>query len=300
MPEDRLFLSRILELSPNIVYVYDLQRNRTIYSNRAILAGLGFNTEEVKGMGLSFPPNVAHPDDAARFGDSDRQITEAKDGEIVSFEYRLRDAKGSWRWFLSHEAVFERDAVGRHVRKVGITEEITGRKIREDLLIEVARRDELTGLYNRRGFADAGVQHFALAERRKTPLSLLYRDLDDFKRINDTFGHAEGDIALKSAASLLRDTFRLSDVIARIGGDEFAVLLVDAPAACTDQLQSRFHAKVHDWNLATKNKWSLSFSVGCAAFDPTVPEGLENLLTRADENMYAHKKSSTRANEGCG
>ena len=294
---DKFFLTRILERSPSIVYVYDLHRNRHIFSNRDIFQVLGFNAEETNCLKPTLLTDLMHPEDATHLGEYEQRLLEAKDDESVSFEYRMRDSMGRWRWLLSHDAVFERDPEGRPVSKVGITEDITERKMHEQFLIQAARVDELTGLYNRRGFDDIAAQHIALARRRKTSLMLMYFDVDDFKLINDTYGHAEGDRALKGVALFLRTVFRSSDTIARIGGDEFAVLLFDAPATSAALLLERFRAEVHQWNTVNKKEWPISLSAGCAAFDPAEPEDLERLLSRADKDMYANKQHKHRTSE---
>jgi two-component system cell cycle response regulator len=107
------------------------------------------------------------------------------------------------------------------------------------VLRSLALVDELTGLYNRRGFLKIGEQHVKLADRAKREMSLLFVDLDHMKQINDTFGHQEGDQALIETAVILTKTFRRSDIIARIGGDEFAILAIEAHKSNVESLTTR-------------------------------------------------------------
>ena len=147
--------------------------------------------------------------------------------------------------------------------------------------------DELTGLANRRGFRLFGQTVLGICGRQGMAAILVYADLDDFKQINDTFGHAEGDRAIQEAAALLAATFRASDVVARMGGDEFCVLLTGAGSA--DEPTARLHAQVDLRNRSPGVRYPLAFSLGQAVFDPRVPQTLDDLLEVADGAMYTEK-----------
>jgi len=149
--------------------------------------------------------------------------------------------------------------------------------------------DELTGLANRRGFRHFGQTVLGICGRQGLAATLVYLDLDDFKRINDTLGHAEGDQAIREAAELLESTFRASDVLARVGGDEFCVLLTGAESA--DEAIARLHVQVDLRNRSADARYLLAFSVGRAAFDPGAPRTLDELVDAADGAMYADKAS---------
>ncbi len=155
--------------------------------------------------------------------------------------------------------------------------------------------DDLTGLYNRRGFADLGEQHLKLARRTARAVLLVFLDVDRLKTINDTLGHHVGDRALCQVADLLRDTFRQSDIIARMGGDEFAVLALDAQEDYQEELLSRLREKVKDQNQRSREPYRLSLSLGTARFDGEGRTRLDDLLARADEEMYQEKRAKQRA-----
>lgn len=152
-----------------------------------------------------------------------------------------------------------------------------------------SQRDELTGLYNRRAFFTLAEQQLKVARRSKIPLALLFGDIDRLKWINDNLGHPQGDLVLIDAASVLRHTFRDSDIIARIGGDEFVVLAAQAgqnAEVLTARLEKQFRAHA----AKRKSPCQLSMSVGVAHYDPESPCSLDELLVLADAKMYQQKR----------
>lgn len=154
--------------------------------------------------------------------------------------------------------------------------------------------DELTGLNNRRGFMIMANGLLKFARRANHPLCLLYIDMDSLKHINDTFGHAQGDTALTHFSHILTETFRDSDVIARMGGDEFAVLTIDATEGSLVAIQARLQSSVDSYNLISVSGYTLSFSLGIVRIDLNSTLTVDALLSQADEAMYAHKKGKKR------
>jgi len=152
--------------------------------------------------------------------------------------------------------------------------------------------DDLTGLLNRRGFFSLGKQHIKIAQRANRQLVLFYTDLDGLKSINDQFGHFEGDQALRQIASILRDTFRSSDLIARLGGDEFTVLAIDAVRDSVESMLSRLEKNLRDANLKNP-QYQLSLSTGFARFDPQGAPDLEKMLMEADDALYTYKRDKS-------
>ena len=148
--------------------------------------------------------------------------------------------------------------------------------------------DELTGLLNRRGFMNAGERHVEIARRAKRNLMLFFADLDDLKLINDRYGHLEGDKALRNTARMLTTTFRHSDVLARYGGDEFAILAIDADggAIC---MADRLKQNLKSFNQDHPGLYPLSISFGLARYKPNSDLTLENLLDAADRELYQRK-----------
>jgi len=159
----------------------------------------------------------------------------------------------------------------------------------EEALLTLSLTDELTGLYNRRRFFVLTEQYLKVAIRAKKRLLLLYIDMDDLKWINDHCGHNEGDQALTDLAKILKRTFRESDIIARIGGDEFVVLL-ESTVENDEILMTRLYENIKDCNAKGLRPYKLSISVGSAQYDPENPISLDELLSEADALMYAQKR----------
>jgi diguanylate cyclase (GGDEF)-like protein len=155
--------------------------------------------------------------------------------------------------------------------------------------------DDLTGLYNRRGFSDLGEQYLKLARRASRGVALVYMDLDRFKTINDTLGHHVGDRALIKLSDILKASFRRSDIIARMGGDEFAVLAVEATSDGASLLVNRLRERIDDFNHAHRDSYQLAVSIGMARHDGEERVRLEDLLTQADAAMYEEKRGKRKA-----
>jgi len=149
--------------------------------------------------------------------------------------------------------------------------------------------DDLTGLYNRRGFFTLSEQQWKLADRKNKKLVLLYCDLDNLKTINDNYGHLMGDQALIAVAQLLKSTFRESDIIARMGGDEFAILAIEAEAN-GDKMINRLNEKLDELSESEDLHLPISLSSGYAHYDPGQPRSIEEVLGEADSQMYAQKE----------
>jgi len=155
--------------------------------------------------------------------------------------------------------------------------------------------DELTGLYNRRGFSDLGEQHLKLARRSGRGVTMVYLDLDRFKTINDSLGHHVGDRALLKIADILRATFRQSDIIARLGGDEFGVLAVEAADESSAWLVERLRDRVADFNESSPEPYQLSVSIGMAHQEDDPSLRLEDMVSEADNAMYREKHGKRAA-----
>jgi len=150
--------------------------------------------------------------------------------------------------------------------------------------------DDLTNLFNRRGFSLLAGQQIKLSDRQQKGMLLVYVDLDGLKQLNDKYGHKEGDMALIDAANILKETFRKSDIIARIGGDEFVILAIETSWAVRDILAFRLQENVRHHNAVTKHPYKLSLSVGFSNYDPENPRSIEELIAEADRYMYEEKQ----------
>jgi len=177
-----------------------------------------------------------------------------------------------------------------------LSQEVVERRRAEEEVRQIAVRDELTGLYNPRGYFLLVKQEWKLACREKRPFALLYIDLDGLKQVNDTLGHAEGDALIVAAARVLKESFRDADIVARLGGDEFAIFTWDCGVLHED-LWARLQANVDRANQQDNGRHPLAWSVGSVCFDPKSPESVEELLKQADRQMYAQKLAKRDAAE---
>jgi diguanylate cyclase (GGDEF)-like protein len=145
-------------------------------------------------------------------------------------------------------------------------------------------------LYNRRGFLAAATQQLKLARRNAQGLLLFFCDVDNLKKINDSYGHRDGDLAIVHVAGALQQTFRGSDILARLGGDEFAVLAMEASTQSQEVILHRLEKSLKKSN-ANQSRYEMSLSVGLARFDPKHPVSLGELMAQADRAMYEQKRS---------
>jgi len=173
----------------------------------------------------------------------------------------------------------------------GSIRDITERKKIEELLLTASITDPLTGLMNRRGFFNFAEKQIEIFKRSKRNLTVLFLDLNGLKEINDNFGHNAGDQALLDTADILRKTFRSSDIIARIGGDEFTVLIIDPQSPDIEKIiSSKIKNNLTIHNEKMKREYNLSASMGFAHLDPFCSSSIDALLVKADALMYEDKQ----------
>lgn len=156
--------------------------------------------------------------------------------------------------------------------------------------------DSLTGLYNRRGFLMFGDQQVKLCLRDNKDFLVLFADLDGLKRINDLYGHNEGDVAIIAAAEILKETFRESDIVARLGGDEFTVLTMNTETGSAHEIESRLFRKVNAYNQQNPHKYALSMSIGMVSFKENPASSFSELMEKADRILYQNKKTKKKQN----
>ena len=156
--------------------------------------------------------------------------------------------------------------------------------------LKMATMDEMTQLSNRRGFEVLAQQAIHVCKRLGTPASLLFFDLNHFKQINDTYGHAEGDRALMTFAGLLREVLRSSDLIGRLGGDEFVAMLVNSGQSETQGVIARLRQAVEERNDQDQRGYRICFSVGQVELDPARHLGIADMLAQGDMEMYRNKQ----------
>lgn len=157
--------------------------------------------------------------------------------------------------------------------------------------VELATMDDLTGIANRRGFLILAQNNLHLSLRTKVPVSLVYMDLDYFKRINDSLGHAEGDSVLINFANLLKAFFRRSDTLGRLGGDEFVITFNNTTKDQAEMNMLRFNLALKKHNQKMNRNYNVSFSYGIVEFNPIKHTSINELLSDADDIMYQLKNA---------
>lgn len=253
-----------------------------------------------EGDGLPFGEwrSHVHPDDAANVDAHFSRLLKAED-PVLNCEHRLCMADGSYRWFLARGTVLYRGQTGEALRVIGTHTDITRRRemeetlrLQSEKLALLATTDALTGLWNRRHFLDVAEEQLLLARRYGRPLSALMIDIDHFKRVNDSHGHAAGDTVLRCFSDILRGNLRESDLLGRLGGEEFALLLPESDGGkavvVAELLRHEVAATEITLTDGTALRITASFGVSEAFIDgDTVAE----LLSRADDALYLAKES---------
>jgi len=264
--------------SRDIVLFMRSDDGRLLEANAAASAAYGYDREDL----LKMTVHQLHADDT---GVSVAELLAEADANGILFETLHRRRDGS----TFPVEVSSRGATINNVHtRISIVRDITERKLAEEKLLYLSYHDTLTGLHNRRYFQE---ELHRLQPGRRSPISLLAIDVDGLKVINDEHGHAAGDRMLKTIAEVLLQSFRAEDVVARIGGDEFAVVLPDTSAETAAIILKR----VEENRIALQEsipEIPLHFSIGMAT--ATAGDSLEAVLKRADRDMYAVKTRRKR------
>ena len=277
------YLADIVESSNDAIVGRGLD-GRIISWNAAANQLYGYSAAEIIGQSVQL---LVPPDKAAEEQDF---LERTRRGEqIVRYE-TVRVKKDGGLVEIAVTVSPLRDAGGNIVGISTITRDITERKRAEALILELTLTDELTGLHNRRGFFTLAELQLSLDRRLQRGLLLLYTDLDNMKNINDSLGHAEGDRALQDAAGVLRSTFRDSDILARMGGDEFVVLALRNTPQAPETTIARLQEDLDRFNQRSGRPYALSMSVGAVLLGPDSTQSLEELLSKADAEMYRVKQ----------
>ncbi len=263
---------RLLETNQDAIVVLD-QDHTVHYANKAAQIMFGPRIYSLKEYANRVPILP---------GETRELEMETTDGKLINVDAR----------------VSETDWDGRRMSLAILRDVTEAVRMRRELQ-QLSLTDELSGLYNRRGFTLLAEREILRAERTGARLFVLFADLDGMKHINDTHGHEVGDLAIVDTAGMLRLSFRNSDIIARMGGDEFAVLGALNPDAGPGELQCRLEENVECFNALGSRKYQLSISAGVEVYDPEKKESLDEVLKRADSTMYENKRARAAARGFC-
>jgi diguanylate cyclase (GGDEF)-like protein/PAS domain S-box-containing protein len=286
--ENTVDLIAILDLDGTIKYVSPSHKRIVGYDEQDMLGKKAFE--------------FVHPEDLPRvveiFSKGIQQISEGVYDDFSnsnedlsnSAEFRFRHKDGYWITLESIGSMYPPESGDTGV--IINSRDITERKKMEESLRNLSVTDDLTNLYNRRGFLSFAEHHIQAADRKKQKLLLILIDLDGLKLINDAFGHKEGDMALIDTAEIIKNTFRKSDLIARVSGDEFVVLTTDTKLNAAQAIRERMEENIAAHNAKQKRLYKISLSFGISIYDPYHPSTIDRLIVKADELMYMdkHKK----------
>jgi diguanylate cyclase (GGDEF)-like protein/PAS domain S-box-containing protein len=275
-----------LEGAGDGMWDWNIQTGEEFFSKN-LLAMYGFGEGEIGNHVREFDAHT-HPDDMAQvFRDRQAHF----DGLTPSYtnEHRVRCKDGSWKWVLSRGTLISRDAQGRPLRMIGTHTDITSRKAAEVQIWQQAHFDPLTELPNRRMLRDRLAQEIRQSRRDGQQFALLFIDLDHFKEVNDTLGHDRGDLLLVEAARRLRGSVRECDTVARMGGDEFTIILTQI--ADTASLESILHKLLQAMQRVFQLEDEQVFvtaSIGVTLY-PVDGGEVEDLFKNADQALYIAK-----------
>ncbi|TCT19309.1 putative bifunctional diguanylate cyclase/phosphodiesterase [Thiobaca trueperi] len=272
---------------------WDMEIDQVFYS-RHWKTMLGYAESEI-GLSIEEWKNRVHPDDRPaviatlkRYLDGESPLYEA--------EQRLRCRDGRYKWFLTRAQLIERTANGEPKRMIGVDIDIAGRKAAEEAVQHLAFYDALTGLPNRRLLLDRLHHALVASERSRRFGALVFIDLDRFKQLNDSLGHAVGDLMLQEVARRLCQSVREIDTVARLGGDEFVVMLEDlsgdasAAEIRAADLGAKLQAALGQPYQLGEHRHDSTPSMGIVLFDGHQANP-DELLNRADMAMYRAKQS---------
>ena len=264
--------------------VYLDEKSNIININPRFTELFGYTLEEIKGRNIN--DGMIHPPG---------KIEEGKNLDKIAFSegyFNYESIRKKKDGILFPVSISGSDIIidGQLRGIIGTYVDITERKKLEEKLKKLAHFDTLTGCCSR-GYGLALLeQQIKTANRKKTPILLFYLDVDDFKHINDTFGHQEGDKVLKEAAKLFKSTLREVDNTCRIGGDEFLLIFPDSSLDDASLIKERLSKNLEKLNQSLNKSYKISFSIGLSHYDPANPLSIEELIRIADENMYEEKK----------
>jgi diguanylate cyclase (GGDEF)-like protein/PAS domain S-box-containing protein len=282
--EKRIF--QLVESSKDIIYYYEIKpesKHRYISPSIEHFLGEGILEEAYKNPNL--PLELAHPDDY-------ELLLKKIKGDLDYSQpliQRWRDDKGNYRWFEEYTTpIFEN---GELIAIHGIIRNIDEKvKLQQDLEYRITH-DALTNIYNREFFEQSMEKY---NNHINTSVAIILCDLDELKYLNDNYGHKKGDFLIKESAKLLNQFFSENAIVARIGGDEFAIIIIDTDKVEVEHLCQKLSEEISEYNINSKDI-KIKMSMGYAFSEHSIGK-MENLFAEADKNMYQNKNAKKEQN----
>jgi diguanylate cyclase (GGDEF)-like protein/PAS domain S-box-containing protein len=279
----------LVENSLGLIFTHDAD-GTFLSVNPAAAKVFGYKQGEIVGKNLR---DFVTPSSVEKV---DEYLDQMRREQACSGLFYVQPKRGVERVLVFHNFRYEETGAPAYV--LGHAQDVTELKRAEEALRSLSLTDDLTGLYNRRGFFAFSEQYVKSVKRSNNKLLLVYADMDGLKQINDTLGHNVGSQALVQTANILRHSFRESDIVARMGGDEFTVLATATSDETAEHLIDRLHKNLQLFNEENQLDYILSFSVGFVSVGPEEISSIEELLAKADALMYEQKKSKRQSRVG--
>jgi diguanylate cyclase (GGDEF)-like protein/PAS domain S-box-containing protein len=307
-------VSEIASAVPEFLYVIDLRVRRVTYRNRSLRAALGYTDRTEVAHAEPLLHEMLEEEDRLRVEDLEARVLRGPEEDALEVEVRARRADGSLEWLSLRHTVFSRDEYGNPTHMLGSVSIVTHRKRAEERmrehvlalnrtqaelqarqseleklnarLMQLARKDGLTDVYNHRAFQERLAEEVARARRNGHPLSLMLGDVDDFKKYNDRFGHVAGDERLQFFSQVLQRATRPSDFVARYGGEEFAIILPETNAEQGLVVGER----ILETLAQEQGPKRITASFGLVEFSDDFPTPA-TLIEAADQALYQAKHS---------
>lgn len=288
LKEREQLFSALLASVNSVLWAFNWQAQRMVYVSPAYERIFGRSAALLLADYNEWR-NCIYPDDLDYAQSTLQEVLER--GAIEQREYRILRADGEVRWLSDKCFVSQHSDAGLPLMIVGIAEDITDKKHLETELHRLATTDVLTQSSNRRYFFDSAEQAFRDCKATSTPLAFLLLDVDDFKKINDVYGHQVGDVVLQRIAQSGAGALRRGDLFGRIGGEEFAVLLPGCDESMARQIGERLQREVQRLRFnEAEHFFSVTISQGLTLLQPD-DQNLSALYSRSDAALYQAKRT---------
>lgn len=263
-------------------WFYD--ENKVIFNEKKVTQ-LGYDPKVIGEVGFQFFTEKLHPNDYEGVMDNMRNHLMGKT-DAYEVEYRIQHKDGHYIWYYDRGTVTKRDSLGKPQIIQGIVFDISESKRVEQRLRDLSEKDALTEIYNRRTFYVKVEELIQESNKKKIPFSLVMFDIDNFKHINDTYGHLVGDDVLKIITELINDDKRHKDQVFRFGGEEFFLVLPNTKIDGAIKVANRIHEMIGNLNMPKVGKVTVSMGV----VEYIKNESIDDSIKRVDDLMYAAKK----------
>lgn len=286
--EEMMLVNLVVENSPVVVFRWKATDGWPVEYVSNNVTQFGYTVQELMSGDTSYS-SIIHPDDLERVSLEVANHSVKNVADSFEQEYRIVSPSKEVFWVDDRTTVEKNDA-GNIIFYQGILLDITVRKQMEAELVRLSNHDALTGLYNRRVLDERLAKDIQRANRYKHSLSLFMIDIDHFKSVNDSYGHATGDLIIKGVSRIIEGSIREIDYSSRYGGEEFVVVLPETSLTDAEELAERLCSTVEEKSFEIKDGSNLSvtISIGVSGFIEE-SKSSEHLINQADSALYEAK-----------